>query len=389
MNVQLLELHLSQLISAWSKSKLNIYSDSNKDSYHQQLGDLLHYLTKEDFSKLSIIDLEFRKRTIDFIFKGLEFLDKSTLNAFPIEIVECLNVALNDWIDNNDYIIVTSLNNSLSSFSFVPSLDFDDPLLLFIKTNYNVEFKKRLIQINLPKSFSKDYFANVVLYHELGHFVDIKYKISEALAKVLFQDYKNNKLSAQEVIDLELFFPYLTNPEYSDNAKLDFVKQHFGEYFSDVFAAQYIGKCSNYYIDYVTNSNSGTSVTHPSTLNRIKLVNDFVDGNKNSIIDCLLDATQQITNNRTLNKRYNHINSKNFLQLLPVEVTHSNQLSSLYLLGWELWQNYDLQFEKHNSMAYKLKASKRYEIINNLIEKSISNYIITESWTKSKLNVSN
>ena len=103
----------------------------------------------------------------------------------------------------------------------------------------------------------------------------------------------------------------------------------------------------------------------------------------------MIDATQQITNNRTLNKRYNYINSKNFLQLLPVEVTHSNQLSSLYLLGWELWQNYDLQFEKRNSMAYKLKASKRYEIINNLIEKSISNYIITESWTKSKLNVSN
>ena len=190
MKAQLLELHLSQLISAWSKSKLNIYSDCNKDSYHQQLGALFHDLTKEDFSTLSNNDLEFRKLTIDFIFKGLEFLDKSTLNAFPIEIVECLNVALNDWIDNNDYIIVTSLNNSLSSFSFVPSLDFDDPLLLYIKTNYKIEFKKRLIQINLPKSFSKDYFANVVLYHELGHFVDLKYKISEALAIVLFKNYK-------------------------------------------------------------------------------------------------------------------------------------------------------------------------------------------------------
>lgn len=389
MKVHLLELHLSQLIFAWSKSKLNIYSDHNKELYHQQLGDLIHNLTKEDFSALSDIDLGFRKRIIDFIFKGLEFLDKSTLNAFPVEIVECLNVALNDWIDSNDYIIVTSLNNSLSSFSFVPSLDFQDPLLHYIKNNFSVGFKKRLIQINLPKSFSRDYFANVVLYHELGHFVDLQYKISEALSKVLFNKYKLNQLSTQAVADVQFFFPYISLSDYSDITKFNLIRQHLGEYFSDVFASQYIGECSNYYLDYITNNGAGTSNTHPSTINRIKLVNDFIEGNKNFIIDSLVDATQQITNTRTLTKRFNRIKSKNFLQLLPVEISHSNQLSSLYILGWELWQNYNQDFEKNNSMNYTLKASKRYEIINNLIEKSISNYIISESWNKAKHYVPN
>jgi hypothetical protein len=389
MKVHLLELHLSQLIFAWSKSKLNIYSDHNKELYHQQLGDLIHNLTKEDFSALTDVDLEIRKIIIDFIFKGIEFLDKSTLNAFPVEIVECLNVALNDWFDNDDYIIVTSLNNSLSSFSFVPSLDIHSPLLLFIKTKYGVEFKKRLIQINLPKSFSRDYFANVVLYHELGHFVDLQYMISESLARFLFTKYKDNQLKIQEVADLKQYFPDISNPNLSDKDTLNKVMRHLGEYFSDVFASQYIGECSNYYLDYITNSGAGTSNTHPSTINRIKLVNDFIEGNKNFIIDSLVDATQQITNTRTLTKRFNRIKSKNFLQLLPVEISHSNQLSSLYILGWELWQNYNQDFEKNNSMNYTLKASKRYEIINNLIEKSISNYIISESWNKAKHYVPN
>lgn len=384
MKLQLLELHLSQLLSSWSKSKLNIYSDLNKESYHKGLKTLVKSLTSEDFNSLSCPDMEVRKRVIDFVFKSLEFLNNSTQNDFPLEIVECLNVALKDWCDNDEFIIVTSLANNLSSFSFDPSLAFDDPLMLLIKTTYNVEFKKRLIQINLPQSLSKDYLANVVLYHELGHFIDIKYKISNALASHIIFCINNNSFSPIELNTLEFFFPFLKDATLSLNEKGNWVLRHLSEYFSDIFASQYVGKCSNYYLDYITNSNSNHSLTHPSTLNRINLVDDFIDGKANFINDLLFLATSTIPSSKSLIIRYQKINSTDILKLIPIEISNENQLSYLYIIGWDIWQNYNQEFEKKNNVSVKFKPSKRYQIINNLIEKSISNFIIKECWGKAK-----
>src|SRR5690606_12858666 len=106
----------------------------------------------------------------------------STLNSMPFEVVGCLNEAMADWINKDDFIIVTSLNNNIDAFSYDESLALEEFLYKSIDTQYGVVFKKRLVQINLPLILSRDYFSSVVLYHELGHFIDLHFGISQKLA---------------------------------------------------------------------------------------------------------------------------------------------------------------------------------------------------------------
>jgi len=382
MKVQLLELHLSQLLCAWSKSKHNKYSDKNKNLYHDGLKLLIKKITDEDFYTLSPSELDIRKKIIDFIFKSLEFLNQSTLNEFPVEIVECLNVALKDWIDTDDFIIVTSLNNDLLSYSFDPKIAFDSQLFFIVKDTYGVEFEKRLLQINLPQSLSRDYLANVVLYHELGHFIEIKYQISYSLAFDIVNKMQRGLFISDEVDILKIYFPYIDDSTIANNNKLLQVYHHLREYFSDIFASQYISKCSNYYLEFITNNSPDYNSTHPSTTNRIQLVDNFIDGKPNFLITLLNDATRKTTLSKSLDVRYNEFNFDDFVNLLPIVIDNENQLSYLYIKAWELWNNYSKDFENQNNIAIELKQSKIYEIINNLIEKSINNFIITESWKR-------
>lgn len=380
---QLLKLHFSQLILSWSKSKLNRYSDKNKQDFHAKLHTLIHGIKQENFDSLSDTDLEKRKSVIDFIFTCLEFLDKSTINSFPLEIVECLNVALNEWSDSDDCLIATSLNNNIHSFSFLPSPSLDNPLFAIIKNEYGVDFDKRLIQINLPKFFARDYFANVALYHELGHFIDTKYRISSCIYLVLLDTLSS--LNTNQLAVIIRYFPYLTPSSITETQKIQLFN-HLGEYFSDVFAAQYIGECSNRYVQYISNSGDFTCPTHPSTNNRIQLVHDFINHQENYLLQLISLATSAVTRGKDLKIRYKELPLDDFNNLLPMEIHDKNDLSSLFIAAWKLWMEYSTEFESENNMMFKLLDSKKYEIINNLVEKSISNYTTTQKWEKTAGN---
>lgn len=167
-NSQFLKLHFSQLVKAWKISKYNSYSDAQKQNYHNNLSELFSCLKKVNFDLQSPTEQQELKEVIDFFILSLQFLNNSTVNCVPYEIVECLKVAMNEWIDKcNNYIIVTSYNQ----YSFNPYLVVSGPYTI-IKTRFNIIFDKKLVQINLPQHLSNDYLCNAVLYHELGHFID-------------------------------------------------------------------------------------------------------------------------------------------------------------------------------------------------------------------------
>ncbi|MBN2682917.1 MAG: hypothetical protein JXR58_10445 [Bacteroidales bacterium] len=388
MEIQLLNLHLSQLINAWSKSKLNIYSDIDKKEYHNNLNSLLHNLINEDFSKINPVEKKEIKSIIDFLFKSLEFLDNSTLNSTPFEIVQCLKAALKVWTDEDNYIIVTSLNNNLLSFSFDETLAFNEDIYHIIKNKYKIEFKKRLIQINLPQNLSKDYLANVVLYHELGHFIDLKYRISETLTHLIL--FNATKLEKREKLDIIKFFPYITEADFEGDIKKNslMLSYHLGEYFSDIFAAQFIDDCSNHYLKYITENSTQFSFSHPSTVNRIALVELFMNNKFDGfVINNLISATNHITG-KQIEKQFEKINGADLIKLLPIEIENDKQLHSLFIIGWQIWLSEVSEFKKTNDMQFELPPSGAYQIINNLIEKSISNYFVKIGWNKAKSDVS-
>lgn len=382
MGTQSLKLHFGQLLKAWEVSKHNQYSDPKKKHYQNTLKSLIKKLSKEDFNSFKDTEIEERKLVINFIFKSLGILDSSTTNQFPFEIIYCLQHSLHQWIDEDidNYVIVTSLTNSYEDFySFDGRLALDEYFYEVIENVYGIKFNNRLVQINLPKFLARDYFNNIVLYHELGHFIDYKYRISETLALRIRNNIVTSKYAKDELTTLQEFFLL----DLRDSKTLTY---HLSEYFSDLFAAQYIGTFSENFLNYITGKMfiNHTSQTHPSTFNRGRLVNDFISKQENTLINEIKDVVYRISN-KELKIRYNlDINSNELIKLIPLEINDSDELSSVFVAAWDLFSNYKKEIENQNNFGFELKPSKLYGLINNLVEKSIGNHIIKTSWKKAQ-----
>jgi hypothetical protein len=343
MSPELITLHLSQLQKAIEKSKTNKYADSRKQGYHTNILNLFEQLSIIDYTVFAPNTLSGFKNIIDFCFVSIEFLDNSTLVNIPHEIVYCLEKALNQWDDTNQYIIVTSLHNDLNCFSFNALLSLNETFYDTIQAVFGISFDHRLIQINLPKYLAQDYLANVVLYHELGHFVDRRYQIIEKLSTSL-------------------------------NLPKD-QQSYYCEFFSDIFAAQYIGEASNYYLNYIAYNNPD-SVSHPSTDSRIEIVSKFLNKNNDKILNDLIDATQK-SSGKELKDRRKPISDSDFKAFIPTNISDEEELHSIFEVGWGLWLSKVSEFEVKNISKFE-----KYQILNNLIEKSISNYMVLEKWNR-------
>lgn len=384
MDAQLINLHFAQLVRAWHKSRYNKYSDTAKQEYHDKLELLFKHLKNIDFDKYEDSLLEEYKNIIEFFLTSLEFLDNSTLNLIPFEIVECLKVALGEWIDNpENLIIVTSLEKGNYSYSFDPSLILNTPIYTIIKNRTDIDFDKKLIQINLPNYLARDYLSNVVLYHELGHVFDGQYLISSRIMEIIWDKFEKGNLTVEQKVELSEYFPYLSDTSYEANYRKLVLGFHCREYFSDLFASQYIEMTSCHFLDYITMGTNNFSETHPGTLARTQLVHNFVNGKKSFLVDLFASAVKVICK-RDLKIRFCFLPLEEFLSLLPIIITSKENLHSLFVLGWDIWLNHSRDIIQKNNMV-DVKAGDLYQIINNLIEKSISNFLVCDKWKTAKI----
>lgn len=384
---KLLELHFSQLQSEWAASRYNSYSDLRKQEYHENLAKIISYLEAEDFSKLDDTQITQRFYIIFFVFKSLEFLNHSTTSIIPFELVFVLELALKDWAPTDEYLIVTSLINGMNEFSFDNSLTFFELVYTEIELLCGVKFKHRLVQINLPESTSRDYLANVVLYHELGHFVEKKYAISRVIYIELIKSLRAG-ISPNEQSDLFKYFPYLADSNNVNElekyySQYNVFSMHISEYFCDLFASQYISDCSNYYLEYITLNQSDYSPTHPSTTNRVFFINEHLAGKDGFVLKEYKKIIKGITG-FDIEKRAKEFTSNNFENLMPVEISDSNELHYLFVYGWKIWLGNWENMAKIAGIDFKLSSYNIYEIANNLIEKSIGNFIVANEWKKVK-----
>lgn len=395
-NYNLLLLHLAQAEQALHKAHNNAYSDKRKEDYQETLFKLFAAVKEEASTNNALTDIEIfskYKKYLDFIFKSLEFLDSSTFNQIPYEIIECLDYAMREWLPPNEkYIIVTSLINNVVGFSFDPDLAYNDALYNEIKTRYaqnRIDFPFRLVQINLPRALSRDYLASVVLYHELGHFIDMRFKFTESLTREILNDITIGKTSLNDFNQILIYLPFLDQQHnikklIPTNSQLfQVTSSHLAEYFCDLFASQYIEYSSNFYLTYLTENQSGLSAYHPSTVNRVKIVTDFIEKQNNIIVNLINQAVTTIKTGTTLQERNERVSDNDFLNLIPVDIDSGKQLHGLFNTAWNIW------LYKQDKLAKSLNDQysgplKLYNVLNNLIEKSIGNYITVEKWKKTK-----
>jgi len=357
---QKFELHLAQAESLLNKvSSLRFENNPKKKNHFEQLKDFFQKIKKADYYSFKSEDLDKARQCIDyFLLWDLEFLSHSSdTSVVPNELIFCIEKVLKEWIDKSDeYIIVTSLSSKFISYSFqsIP----DDKLTIlepFLNAKFGITFKHKLLLINMPEPLTGDYLANVILFHEIGHFIDRKLRIID----LLFD--KESGLKRLE---------NSANP--NDRLLFQQAKHHYREFFSDLFAAQYIGDSCSCYINYIAHKQRQV-FTHPGTDSRIAIVQNFLNDDKNEIIDTI----QKYINERTdkyLQKRFVEITGQ-YEKDVMLSVSNNAELYSLFIKGWECWLN------TKNDFPRKLSSGllDGYEQLNDLIRKSIREFMDAEN----------
>lgn len=351
MREELINLFSCKLGDLLNGLKGNQYSDHRLNKYQDNLFQLFNTIEKginsgrfdlKDKSHVNLINKSF-----NFLLTNIIYLEDSTLNQIPFETVYCIDKALKEWSkeDTVEYIIVTTLRHN--TYFFHGYLSFDDTLYQYFSVIYGIDFKYRLIQISIPNRDVNDYLMNSVLYHELGHFVDSKYQI------------------VQRIIDAE----YATTP-IEDKKK---IANHLREHFADLFATQYSPSSIKYTLEYLASGNP-ESFTHPSTSDRLLLIERFLTGKEDEIIEKLMQSTEGIKKMH-LEKRFTDIDFSDFYNLIPTVINSDQELHALFHSIWDIWLN-------HQDKFIDMDKKTIYKLLNNLAEKSISNYIIQKEWTK-------
>ena len=73
---------------------------------------------------------------------------------------------------------------------------------MFLKNDYNIVLKHKTVLLSITQNYYRDYLNNVVLYHEIGHFVDIVNGISIYSLKNMSDKVKN--ISIEYSLDMVL-----------------------------------------------------------------------------------------------------------------------------------------------------------------------------------------
>ena len=290
------------------------------------------------------------------------YLAGSTTKEAPYEMEYCLAKALDRWVQR-DTIITTALTNE-HDFHLLPA----DPwgfIKSFLPGFDTQGYDPLLVQLGLPRLYRHKPLYCLPLYHELGHFVDEQSTVT-SLSMVA-----EPALIAIERLGL--------GAEYTDEQKQRVESRHRKEYFSDLFAAAHVGRPSVETL--VTIAPSATaSATHPSTADRVELVDIFLDGRTTPLIDLFQQClTQQ--DKPALTKIFTlPTMSTAFDDLRPYETADEPELHGTLSAAWT-YLNDCLDNRRRPWIRPAMSDADIERITNDLTEKTIRNASIRERWT--------
>lgn len=275
------------------------------------------------------------------------YLSGSTNNEIPYEVVFCLADALREWGFGNTA-IVTSLTEG-HNFHLRPLAPWQ-----FIQksiTGYDARgFSLPLVMIGVPKMYAHKPIFCVPLFHELGHFVDLSRQITR--------------------VSLMLSPPSGT-PTVTD-------LQHRMEHFADLFGASFVGRSSIAALEAIA-PNQPASATHPSTADRVALVDAFLAGKSDPIIDMFQKALS-VRGQRPLANMFEAISvGPAFDDLRTYPPGNMKEVYGIFDSAW----NYLFDaIDQHKNPWGVPQISDGYieNLTNNLTEKSVRNFAIKEAW---------
>lgn len=278
------------------------------------------------------------------IWTACNFLKGSTSREIPYEVVYCLELALKDW-EKRPAIITTALSEE-KQFYFL-QLDPWNTICSVFPASQCTPGKPILVHVVLPRLYRRLPLFITPLYHELGHFVDLTAKITEA--SFLLEGRIN-------VLAQELF--------------------HRREHFADLFSASYCGRAAATTLNELA-PNHPASVTHPSTADRVGVIDAFLDGSSHSVIE-LFRRTLQTRGMPELVRRYERPElEKRFANFVPCTIRSKAEVHGIFEAGLEFLVG---QLASRIGSWSAIEDYGVTRIVNDLTEKSIRSFAIKEGW---------
>lgn len=298
------------------------------------------------------------------VWSATEFIAGSAPRLQPYEMVYGLQCAVTEWFAAQKHgvkppLIMTSLIQEANFYFKSISADFDDVLRNHLSTSIDYE----IVQIKLPEVYRQKPLYSVALYHELGHFMDVRFVIAQNV-EVLRPDLTLPSMSA----------PTATMTPMEKAGRL----LHIREYFADLFAACYCGSAIKRFLEGFAPSN-GPSWSHPATYDRIQVVQALLEGKPHALIEAFnlaLKARAQ----PLLQLRFSRPALDTcFDSIRPVLLTSDAEVHGILDAAWGYL---DRAAERGAEPWKSLDDLEIERVINDLVEKSIRNRMILEQWSR-------
>lgn len=325
------------------------YFNRNLNEYAKGIVEVISYVL-QNYSTLSPI---ITANIADIIWNASKYLRGSVSTEIPYEVEYSLNLALNDWV-NDKCVISTALLND-RDYHFFPLDTWKYIKNLLPDFEYR-HFDALLIQIALPRIYRHKPLYYIPLYHELGHFIDNHFKITDATF----------------LIDPA---PVGRTTEESRFRK-EVAKNHRMEYFADLFSACYLGHENYKFLEKISDS-PDDSISHPSTPKRVTVAQDFLSGSDNDIVNLFQKTLDGLGLSRLKIKYSNPDLGDTFGNLRPCTLVNTSDVHGIFESAWRY---YEAAISKQEDVWSEVDEEDISRIINDLTEKSIRNRVIVEKW---------
>ena len=293
-----------------------------------------------------------------------KFLSGSTSKRIPYEIVYSLRLGLNNWINKNA-IITTAISPDFRSGFYFQGVN---PRFILLAQSYlNIDIRQELIQISLPEIYRQRPLYNIPLFHELGHFLDIHHQITSFT--LILKD-ENTSL------------PNVDPKTLNTNILRAIHTHHRMEYFADLFAASYIGIA---YHDFLNSfaPNSGVSITHPATNDRLNLIKKFLEGESDPLIEIFNQALKGLNLPELKINYVMPIVDNCFNNFRPYSLISEAEVHGIFGAAWAYLEK---TLASPEDAWGELSEFQIEKIVNNLVEKSIRNRMVIERWNNGSIS---
>jgi hypothetical protein len=275
------------------------------------------------------------------------YLQGSTTKESPYEIEYCLRPVISEWLPG-EFLLTTALTDEKDFH-----LNYGDPwdYVNATITGFSSYPDSRLIFVGVPRLYKYLPLFCSALFHELGHFIDLRYGVTDAAM---------------------LAYPFEGKPDVRD-----ILEEHRREYFADLFAACYVGRSIADSLQTISPDGEMTA-THPSTAKRLDLIEDFITGQENGDLDMWRDVLSRLKLPQLKPRFLSPDLSDAFDDIRPVSIVSDAELFGLFPSGW----SYMARAIHGDGPEWSRGASQLeiVRIVNDLTEKSIRNASIRKLW---------